>query len=485
MGYKYNIPEYKILKEEDIEKIHEISLDILENIGAKIPHDEVLEILYENGAKIDKDKKVAKFPREMVEKAIETAGKKCILYGRNRNNKAEFGYGMFNFVTTSGQYQIVDQETNTRRDPTIADFRNGIKMGDALENITVHGGLVVPTDVDPKTSDIVTFYELLTKTSKPFTAWFFNGKSTRTIIEMMEVAAGSREELLKHPFCRAVIEPISPLTFMRETIEVLVEFAKAGLPYTSLPITQAGSTAPCSLSGTIAQHNAEVLVGIVIAQSVSGGKPVPTIYGASAHVFDMKTGIISYGAPEGALTGMALVQIGKSYGFPVFCATAGLSDAKAIDAQYGIETGITISFGALAGADRFGNEGAMGSSLGANLTQLVIDNERASHLTRILSGFDLSELEDSYKQLEKEGISGNFLINEMTVNNFKKEVWYSDLFDRASWEAWEKNGATDVVERAIEKKNKILKEHELLPIADDIEKELRRILKINKIDIKP
>jgi len=480
MGFKYCIPRYNILPQKDIEIINDISLKILKNAGVRIPNNRILDILYENGAEVDGVKKTAKFPEEMVLGAIKKAGKKHILYGRDRDKTAEFGYNMFNFNGSSGQYQIIDHESMTRRNPGIKDLKKAIKIGDYLENINILGAMVVPSDVPPDVADVITFYHLLTGTTKPFTAWIFSKNSAKIIIEMTEIIAGSKKEMEKFPPYEVYIEPVSPLSYTVPSLEILLEFAAAGLPLGFSPMVQVGATGPCSLIGTIAQENAEILSGITISQLINPGLPVT--YGGIPHIFDMKAQEISFGSPEQAMMAAALIQVGKYYGLPVYSNT-GLSDSKCMDAQYGIEAAGTLSFGAVAGSDLFGHLGISGADNGASLSQLIIDNEIAGYFIRIFSGFNISEIGKSYEEILETGIGGAFLGNDMTINNFRKEIWYPDLFDRAPWDTWKKNSSKNVVERAIEKENMIACKHQTEPLEGDKLSELKKILKINNIKV--
>jgi len=483
MGYRYRIPSYEILAEEDVQNIHNKSLDILKTVGVRIPHEGVLNTLSDYGVTVDTEESTARFPNDTVLRAIESAGKRHILYGLDRNNKAEFGYGMFNFNGTSGQYQIVDEETLTRRAPTINDLRNAIRLGNRLDNINVVGALVVPQDIPHENVDLIVLYEMLTSTSKPFCCWIFDGQSARAAIEMMQVAAGGREQLEKYPFYEVLIEPVSPLSYRREGLEILCESVKAGLPVNVCPMVQVGASGPCSIAGTIVQENAEILSGITITQALRPGHPVT--YGAIPHVFDMKVAMISFGSPEQALMAAAMTQIGKWYGFPVYNNT-GLTDSKVTDAQFGIESAATLAFGAIAGADIFGHLGIAGADNAASFTQLIIDNEMAGYYRRIFSGFPTSDLDSTYDEVKKVGIGGNFFGTDMTVQNFREIIWYPEIFNRSSWDTWKQAGGRDVVEAAIEKKNKLLFEYQPESsdntVEDRVAEELVRILKANGAD---
>jgi trimethylamine--corrinoid protein Co-methyltransferase len=480
LGYPYRIPKYDLLEQTELARIQEASLSILNKAGVRAPHRRMLELAADHGAEVDRDRQIIRFPADLVLDSVSRAGKQHILYGMNRDNKAEFGYGMFNFNGSSGQFQICDAPGESRRKPTMADLREAIRIGNRLETINIVGAMVVPSDVPPGVADVLTFRELLLGTSRPFTAWVFDGHTARIIVQMMQIAAGSAEQLEARPFYEVFIEPISPLSFREESIDILFVFAEAGLPIGISPMVQAGATGPCNLAATVAQENAEVLAGIVLTQVVHSGHPVS--YGGIAHIMDMKTGTISFGSPEQALMAAALTQCGKAYGLPVYSNT-GLSDSKAVDAQYGAESAATLTLGALARSDIFGHLGICGADNAASLVQLLIDDELAAYLTRVLTGLDFQDLEAAAEEIIQGGAGANFLQSERTLTRFRKEFWFPGMFDRAGWEVWMSQGADTVVDRAVRRKQQLLSEGTEVPGDEKLQQELDRLLASHGIDV--
>jgi trimethylamine---corrinoid protein Co-methyltransferase len=480
MGFNRNIPRYKILKNYELDIINEYSFKILKEIGVKVPHDKILDIINSNGAKVDKKNFIVKLDEEIVNRAINIASKKHILYGRDKNKKAEFGYGMYNFQGSAGQYQILDYKANKRRSPVLSDLIEAIKIGDGLENINIVGALVIPMDVAVKVVDIVIFYLLLTMTTKPFYGWVFSGENAKKIIKMMEIVAGGKEKLKQYPFFEILIEPISPLTFRKESLDILLEFANADLPVCITPMVQIGATGPCSLIGTIAQENAEILAGITIAQMIKPGLPVT--YGGVPHFFALKAQMISFGSPEQGVMGAAMTQLGKYYGFPVRTNTS-LSDSKCIDAQYGIEASGTLSLAMLSGSDINGELGIIGADNAVSLTQLIIDNELASYHTKISEGLKINEIEEAYIGIFNQGIGGNFFMDDLTLKNYKKSFWYPELFDRLPWDAWIKERKRSVLEKARVKQKRLLKQYKKFSLNKETIEELNSYMESNSIDI--
>jgi trimethylamine---corrinoid protein Co-methyltransferase len=473
VSYRYRVPPYAVLSPGDVELLHQASLDILATIGVRVPNGKILDLAVESGAKVDRATEVVKLPPELVTRAISQVGKTHVLYGRDRGKAAEFGHDRFNFNGSSGQHQVLDWENRKRRRPTVADLREAIAVGEALETINITGSLVVPSDVPDGTADVISFYELLAGTTKPFTSWVFDGNTASIVIEMMRIAAGGTAELRRFPFFEAFIEPVSPLGFRKDSLEILERFVDAGLPVGISPMVQAGATGPCSLAGTLAQENAEVLAGITIVQLLAPGHPVT--YGGIAHIFDMKVGGISFGSPEQGLLAAATTQLGRHYGFPIY-ANAGLTDSKALDAQYGIECAATLALAGLAHADIFGHLGICGADSAADLVQLVVDDEAAAYFTRVFSGFTVSPQTISLQEIAGAGIGGNFLSSEMTAEKYRKEFWFPRLMDRSSWDAWEKEGKTSISQRAQDRLRKLLSKRESPAMDSKMAKELEHFL---------
>lgn len=268
--------------------------------------------------------------------------------------------------------------------------------------------------------------------------------------------AGGKEEHRRHPMLAGFVEPISPLRFARTGLEILIGCAQEGLPICFGPMAQSGATAPATLAGTMVVENAEILAGITIAQVLGPGCPV--CYGGILHIMDLRTTTISFGSPEQALMAVAMTQIAKHYGLPVYI-NVGIGDSKRIDAQTGLERGMTLLMGALAGADTFGHMGICGADQDASLEQLIVDNEMAAYVKRVLHGFAVNEETLAQDVIKRIGIGGNYLADAHTVTHFRQELWFPEGFDRRSWEEWWDDGAPSMVDWARRRKETILVQH--------------------------
>ncbi len=468
----------KVLTDKQLQDIHETSLKILDEIGIQIENRHVLDILEDSGAKVNKTTKVVQFPENVVMNAIGLSPPKRILYGRDPNKQARYGYGEFNALSSAGQYVWVDLVKKERRPASMQDMVDSIKVADTLENINIVGSFVIPRSIPQKTRDIHILAEMIKYTTKPLYLWINNGRTAKYVIELLKLI--DADNFIKKPLTEVFIELVSPLKFNKESLEVLVEFAKIGYPMGFGPMAMTTATAPGTLAGTIAQENAEILAGIVIVQLIHPG--TSCVYWGIPHIMDPKTGNISFGSPEQGLMSVAMVQLAEFYGLPRGV-NVGLTDSKLPDGQFGLEKAATIILGALAGTDIFGHMGICGADQGASLAQLIIDNEILGYVKRIQKRFEVDENTLGFETMKKVGIGGNYLTQEHTLLHYRNEIWIPELLDRNNFETWKSEGAKTILDRALAKQEKILQEYRIDPVDDNMVKEINEIVKAADRDI--
>jgi trimethylamine--corrinoid protein Co-methyltransferase len=468
----------KVLSDNEIKDIHEASLVILRDTGIMIHHEETLGLLGEAGAKIDDGNNIARLPEKLIMDSVASAGKKYILYGRNPERQARFGYGDFVLMSSPGQYMWVDSQTNRRRSATIKDARDAIRIGDALENINIVGSMAQPEEIPENCRSVFLTAELVKGTTKPSRSWVYKGQAADYVLEIYQTIAGGHDALRKRPMAEAFLEPISPLQLPREGLEIVKQFVQAGQPVSIGPMAMTTGTAPGTLAGTLAQENAEILAGIVVSQLFAPGAAVT--YGGIPHIMDPRTSICSFGSPEQALMAVAMVQMARFYGFPVYI-NVGLTDAKVPDVQAGIEKGTSMLLGALAGADMFGHCGICGTDHGASLSWLIVDNELADYIKRIVLGFEVSTETLATEVVSAVGLKGNYLAEEHTAKHFRDELWLcSQVWTRQSFDGWEREGGRSMGERAANEVSRILATYKPEPIDDSLAQEIDSIVECAK-----
>lgn len=465
--------QVKILEDNQIEKIHLKTLEILENTGVNVPHEEILSKFEGYGALVDHKSKVVKIPRSLVMELVSKAGKTFKMYGRDISKTAEFGVGKRNYNSSAGQAFWIDNVGDERRRTTLNDVTVATRLGDALEQITIPGAMSDPLEIPLEWRCIQVALEMIKNTDKPIYFWFNDRQSARYLIDLLIVLRGDEKSAQKYPLFYPLFEPVSPLSFPFKGVDLLFETAPLNLPVHIGPMAQMGVSAPATVAGTLAQENAEILAAICITQLIREGMPV--CYGGICHAFDMRTAQIIFGGPEQALFSVAMSQIGKYYGFPVYI-NAGLTDSKKPDAQAGLESGITLSLGIASGADIFGHMGICGMDQGTSLDILIMQSEIISYLesTNRLLNFDDNIFATDL--IGEVGPKGTFLNKRHTVTNIRKELWFPTLLDRENYDTWLKSGSSDLEERCHNRKEELLANHEPTPLDKDLNKDFEKIL---------
>jgi trimethylamine--corrinoid protein Co-methyltransferase len=465
--------ELKQLSREEMRRIDEASLDVLSTVGVLVPHSETLRRFAEAGAHVDMEKQLVKIPAELVRRSLASAGKEYTLYGRDESKQARFGRGERNYNSSGGQAHWLDDDTKERRFAALDDVDTASRLGDALVPINIVGAMASPHDVPTQVQDVLVLSRMVKNTTKPVTLWLLNRKSGAFISEMLIALAGSEERAAARPLTCNFLEPISPLRFPFDGIDLLYEYARFPLPVSIGPMAQAGATGPVTLAGTLVQENAEILAGLCVTQLVREGTPV--CYGGIPHIMDLRTTQTVFAGPEQALMAVAMVEMGRFYGLPVYI-NVGLSDSKVPDAQAGIEAGITLMLGALAGADIFGHMGICGADQATSLSMLVMQSELIEYVERVMRGLTVNDETLAVDIIKKVGPGGDYLSESHTVEHMRREHWFPKLFDRDFFETWVDGGRRDMAARCREVKESLLAANEVPPLDADVEREIVRIV---------
>ena len=470
----------KILTDQQINQIHQVSLEILEKVGVVIPHEEILARFANYGAVVDAKEQKVRIPSELVMELIAKAGKKFTLYGRDLSVKAEFGVGKRNYNTTAGQAFWIDNIGDKPRYTSMNDVNTAIKFADALEQINMPGAMADPHEIPVEWRCVAVAAEAIKNTTKPIMFWLYDKASAKYLIDLLIALRGNEKKAENYPLFFPFLEPVSPLSFAFNGVDLLFETARLNIPVPIGPMAQMGLSAPSTLAGTMAQENAEVLAGVCVTQIIREGMPI--CYGGICHAFDMRTVQMIFSGPEQAIFSVAMAQMGKFYGFPVYI-NAGLTDSKCIDAQAGLECGLTLSLGAAAGADIFGHMGICGVDQASSLDILVMQSEIISYVESVNRSINFTDETFAIELIEQTGPKGSFLHNQHTRKHFKKELWFPNLLDRRDYKLWQEKGGKTMEQRCRERKEEIIAKYEPNPIPRDTARELDEIVEIAKRDL--
>ncbi len=453
--------------ETEVEAIHQATLRILSETGLILTEPKSRELLTGAGAKVQANRVL--LPPELVEKCIADAGKRPSIRGRGGAVKT-LGDGSLYFHNLGGAPNIFDPPSGTRRMATVQDVRDSTRLLDALENCHTITPFFTPTEVPGGIMSLAMYREAIGQTIKPLQGPGVQFAREAQFAARMAEVIGKPEEVLT-----LSLSPVSPLYLPDHEAEAILEIARLGIAFAPLPCPTAGTTAPFSIAGAIAQQNAEVLAALVLAQLVRPG--LPMIYCGRLAMMEPRSGLSVWGGVEMGMASAGTVQIGHRYGLPVN--VYGFStNAHSLDAQDGFERALNAILPALAGADELSGIGEMEAGVMGSYAQMVADNEFAGSVLRARKGF-ATDADALAVEVVAAAMSTtrNFLGQRHTMKYLKSgEVFMTKLAERTSWETWEKGGRQGLAERAQAEAERILRDHQVPPLEDAQEKELDALM---------
>ncbi|BBO73251.1 trimethylamine methyltransferase MttB [Desulfosarcina widdelii] len=463
-------PKQQVLTDEQLEAIHSATLEILESVGIKITHGEAKALLHDAGAKVDGD--MVKIPAWMVEDAIRKAPPRVVLGNRKGERTVNLEGDKTFFGPSLDCMEYLNPDTNERRPFRLEDCRTTSRVADALPYYDWVMTINVANDVSEKVADRYIAKQVLTNTKKPYVFCCNNKESLRDIYEMALLICGGEDKFQQAPLIAQFTQPIAPLVHYDSSVDKLMFCAEKGIPLIYYSSVMCGGTAPMTYAGALAQGSAESLSGLVIAQLVKPGASF--VYGSFTTIIDMKTTIHSYAAPEMSLMTAAMTQMAQRYQLPFF-GSAGCADAKFPDAQAAAEAAISCFSSFLIGSNLIHDSGWLDHGTVASPAYMVLVHEIIEMIDHYMTGIDIDEEHLAVETIRKTGPGAQYLTNPHTFKHCRK-AWYSDLFERKTWDAWLGEGSVVFDERLREKTLKLM-QHEPEPLASDMLTELENMQK--------
>lgn len=470
--------QYRPLTDEAVSRIHEASLEVLERVGIEVLPSEAREIFRAAGARVDAGADRVYLPRAMVEDALATAANEVVLCGRDPRHDLRLGGTRVYMGTGGAAVKVLDLESGHIRESTLADVARIGRLVDSLDNIHFYLRPCVARDIPTENLDLNTYYAALASTTKHVTGNCFTVDSLRQVIAMAEMIAGGAQALRERPILSFVTcWTVSPLRYATETVEVLTEIVRQGLPVFLSSAPQSGATSPAALAGSLVQINAEELSGLTYCQLLHPGAPV--VLGYVPSVSDLRTGNFVGGAAEFGLMHAAVAQLGQFYNLPVYN-SSGLTDSKVPDVQAGYEKGLTSLAAALAGANYIHHSaGFLESMLTVAYEQYVIDDDINGLTMRMVRGIEVDDDTLSVDVIAEvcRG-EGHYLGTDQSLQLMHSEYYYPHTGDRRSRADWELDGSLDMRERARRKAREILKTHQPAPLPPGVDEAIRERFEI-------
>jgi len=466
-------PGMKLLSDALVTKIIDESLEVLQTIGMYVENDEAVRLLQAAGARLDAATRRLHIPRRIIEQALATVPHEIAMYDSSGIKSYVVGGNNVHFDPGSAALRMFDHTLQTEREAVTADVIRFVRLTQRLDNFHFQSTGLISTDVPKEVSDAYRLFLGLQFSSKPVVTGIFMVNSLAPMIAMLRAVRGGPDQLQKKPLAIFDACPSPPLKWSNLTAQSVIDCARAGIPseFVSMPLT--GATSPVTLTGALVQHAAESLTGVAIAQLAQEGAPV--IYGGSPAGFDLRMGTPPMGAIETMMIDAAYTQIGKYFGLPTH-AYMGLSDAKTIDAQAGLESGIGTILAAIAGVNVVSGGGMMNFESTQSLEKLIIDNDICGMAYRLIEGIQQRD-EPMALQLFADYLKGEeFITSPHTLKWYRTELAYPKVSDRGNYQQWENAGKPTLADRAKKQVKKLLLQKDAPILNDMVRNELTNIM---------
>jgi trimethylamine--corrinoid protein Co-methyltransferase len=465
-------PSIQMLSDAQLQTIHQTSLDILSQTGIAMKSEAARDLLLAGGAWESQGR--IKIPELMVMDAIASAPSRILMHSRLGELTMPLEAGKVFFGPGSDCIFTLDVETGERRKATAEDIRRIAHLCDGLNQMDFTMSMGNPSDVAAMDIYIHEFISMIRGSVKP-TCYTANDRADMEDIYRIACAvAGGETELREKPFLILYAESISPLLYNEESVDKLLFCAERGIPVTYPPSPNTGGGGPITVAGALALGNAECLVGLILTQLVRPGTPF--LYGMNIAALDMKSAIVSYGAPEWPLAMAAWTELGRYYGLPVWGA-AGATDSKVVDAQAGLEAAISIMSAWLCRCNLVHDVGYIEYGTTSSMEMLVVADEIIRDVRFIMGGVEVSERTLAREAIHRAKPGGGFLADDHTLDNWRWAQWRPELIDRMRYDRWVKKGRMDMAARANERARQILAEHEVPPLPEAAEEAIADALK--------
>lgn len=447
---------WNILQREQVEAIHQASLQILEHTGIRLPHEHLQRELAARGAKVDKNTNIVYWPPELVGESLACAPASFTLCAPDPTRDLPLN-GEQGYLTLDGSgVQVLDFESGLLRPSTKKDLENAARVADNLEQVAFMWPPISAQDYPRDVQPLHELDALISNTSKHIQAMTaVTPHSARGSLEIAAAVSGGMETLRERPIISNFQCSISPLCYDAEGLEAAFIFARAGVPVGFMTMQVGCSTAPATLAGNLAIGNAEIIAGMAALQVICPG--APTFYGSCATVMELKSGGVACGGPEDFMLQAMSAQMARRYKVPSNVGTFA-TNAKASNWHAGVENAASGAASIFAGADMMCGAGLLNGARIFSFEQLLLDCEIFELLRRTAEGIEVTAETLALDTIQSVGPGNHFMAEEHTFNHLR-EIWQPSVINRSPYEKWEAEGRREALQNAHNRAAEILKTH--------------------------
>lgn len=476
----HNLQIYEMATEEGLDRIHKASMEVLSEVGIAFYDEESVAILKENGVEVRDD--IAYFDPAHVESLVAKAPSTFTQLARNADNNIVVGGNHLCFAPVYGP-PFVHNLDRGRREATLADFQNFVRLAYLSPYIHHSGGTVVePTDEPVESRHLDMVYSHIKYSDKAFMGSVTSAENAADSVKMVEILFGA-EKIRENPALLSLINVSSPRRLDDRMLGALKVYARAGQALLITPFILSGAMAPVSIAGTVVQQNAEALAGIAFTQMINPGNPV--VYGSFQTTVDLQSGAPVLGSPESQISLYVGAQLARRYGLP-FRSGGMFASSKIPDAQSAYES-VMIMLPAVLARVNFVLHAAgwLENGLAAGYEKFVLDCEILGMFHKFLQGLDLSDEALAMDSIRSVAPGGHHLGTPHTLEHFRTAFYRAELFDYNSAEQWQEEGSQTAAQRANTQYKKLLREYEAPELDEAIDEELQAFMAKRKEEIKP
>jgi len=443
-----------IFTDEQMQQIHEASLELLKTKGVVFKSEEARQALADKGAKTDGE--TVFIPESLVSDCLSKVPSEFRVDAVDPANAVQIG-GDLVIHPAGGEVFIKDADDTRLSSATIKQFSDLQKIYQACPNINMTGYQPLsPDDVPLQTRGLHCLYETMLYTSKPWLAPmdYVSGADKRRELHMYEIVFGE-EYVRNHYLTWSIVTPESPLIFSQFSCESIMEFAMLNQPVALVSAPMSGITGPIHLMGTIVLANTETLAGLCLAQCVNPG--VPVLPSASLTYGNMRLATWECASPDSALMLAGAVQMYKDFYHLPARAQTGVTSSKCLDYQAGYETMQSLLLTALMDVDVTSQSaGSLENLMTISFEKTIIDDEVIARVRRIIAGLRIDDETFSMDLIKEVEHGGSFLMHKSTLKNYRKSGWQPSVSDWNSYEVWAKSEEPDIEKRAALKAKEII-----------------------------
>jgi trimethylamine--corrinoid protein Co-methyltransferase len=465
---KRGLPDLEPMTAEQIEQIHDASMDTLEEVGV-VFRDPIAHSDWKTAGADVRGERVH-LDRGLIMELIRTIPADITYHARNPANNVELGGKKSIFVPMTGAPYMRDLD-DVRRGPTIADlgtFHKLAHMMPALHSSAHH--IVEPMDIVVAHRHLHITYSSMRHSDKMFMGMTTSPKNAEDVLDMCAILFGA-EFMETHAVVTGNCNGNSPLVWDQTMLGAMRAFNRRNQPVLCSPFVLGGANTPASTAAAVAQLNAEALSALAYTQVVREG--CPAIYGHFLSTVSMQSGAPMAGTPEISLMNFRIGQMARHYNVPWRTSNL-LSGAKVFDAQSGYESAMTMMSVLMSGANYIWHSAGWNEAgMHCSIAKFMVDSEVCAMGYRVAEGIKWDDFGEALAAVRDVGPGGHYLGHAHTQANFQTAFFITRLFDNNSIEQWIADGSKDIKQRALEQARYLLSEYQEPTLDQAMDEELR------------